>query len=235
MRRHAASTSALRARAPRLTFVGVAFIVPAFAMAAGLSAPAAGEDASPQGGSKAVMKAEIGKPAPDFALKDLEGKEHRLSDETKAGHMVVLEWFNPDCPFIQKHHLRNKTMVELAAELQKKGVVWFAINSGAPGKQGAGLERNRKAKTDYEIDYPILLDESGVVGRMYGAKTTPDMFVISPQGVLLYAGAIDDDPSPRTLGKTNYVRQAIAQFEAGEKVSPSETVSYGCSVKYAGP
>ena len=190
----------------------------------GASAPAAASNGA---------KAEIGKPAPDFTLKDTEGREHRLSDYTKAGKTVVLEWFNPDCPYSQKHHVRFHTMTDLASELEKKNVVWLAVNSGAPGKQGAGLERNRKAKADYSMSYPILLDQSGKVGRAYGAKTTPHMFVIAPDGALIYKGAIDDDRRPQTMGSTVYVRTAIDAYASGGKVDPAETMSYGCSVKYA--
>ncbi len=175
---------------------------------------------------------EIGKNAPDFKLKDTDGNEHELSDYTKAGKVVVLEWFNPDCPFIKKHHTVHTTMVDLFAEQQAKNVVWLAINSSAPGKQGNGLERNKEAKSEYKMSYPILLDESGKVGRKYGARTTPHMFVIAPDGKLIYRGAIDDDKSPETLGSTIYVRAAVDQFAAGGKVETAETQSYGCSVKY---
>jgi hypothetical protein len=147
--------------------------------------------------------------------------------------MVVLEWFNPDCPFIKKHHMKHTTMNDLHAEQMKSDVVWLAINSGAPGKQGAGLERNQAARKDYKMAYPILLDESGAVGKKYGAKTTPHMFVIAPDGTLIYKGAIDNDKSPENVGSTIYVRAAVDQFRKGGKVETSETTSYGCSVKYA--
>jgi len=176
---------------------------------------------------------QVGAKAPDFTLTDTEGKEHKLSDYTKAGKMVVLEWFNPDCPFIKKHHVKNMSMAEIYNEQKSKNVVWLAINSGAPGKQGAGLERNKQAKAEYKIDYPILIDESGAVGKMYGAKTTPHMFVIAPDGNLIYKGAFDNDKSPEKVGETIYVRTAVDQFAKGGKVDPAETVSYGCSVKYA--
>jgi DsbC/DsbD-like thiol-disulfide interchange protein/peroxiredoxin len=179
--------------------------------------------------------AEIGRPAPDFTLKDTDGREHRLSEYTKAGKIVVLEWFNPDCPFSRKHHVQFSTMTDLASDLKKKNVVWLAVNSGATGKQGAGLDRNKKAKTEYGMDYPILMDDAGTVGRLYGAKTTPHMFVIAPDGKLIYKGAIDNDPSPRAMGSTVYVRTAVEEFAAGKAVDPSETASYGCSVKYGQP
>jgi peroxiredoxin len=126
--------------------------------------------------------------APSFTLKDTNGVEHTLAQYLADGKIVVLEWFNPDCPFIVKHHQLNRTMNETFMTLQHKGMVWLAINSGAPGKQGAGLERNKKAHTDYEMLFPILLDESGTVGRAYGAKTTPHMFVIGKDGKVAYSG-----------------------------------------------
>jgi peroxiredoxin len=197
----------------------------------GMSAPTAAKE-SMKPAEPATPSIKVGEKAPDFTLTDTDGKKHTLSDYAKAGKIVVLEWFNPDCPFIKKHHTKATTMNDLAAEQQKKDVVWLAINSGAPGKQGAGLERNKAAKTEYKMNYPILLDEAGTVGRMYGAKTTPHMFVIAKDGTLIYKGAIDDDKSPDKVGATLYVRTAVNSYAAGEKVEPSETTSYGCSVKY---
>ena len=113
------------------------------------------------------------------------------------------------------------------------GVVWLAINSGAAGKQGAGLEKNAAARKDYGMEYPVLLDETGAVGKLYGAKTTPHMFVIDEKGVLIYRGGIDDDASPKTLGKTNYVRACLEAHSAGKPIKANDTKPYGCSVKYA--
>ena len=123
-------------------------------------------------------------------------------------------------------------MIETQAAAAKQGVVWLAINSGAPGKQGNGLERNQKAATEYKMEYPILLDESGTVGKLYGAKTTPHMFVIS-KGTIVYEGAIDDRPDTEAPGKNNYVRAALQQLGAGKTIDPAQTKPYGCSVKYA--
>lgn len=125
-------------------------------------------------------------------------------------------------------------MNDLAAEFTSKDVVWVAINSGAAGKQGAGLELNKKFKDEWKISYPILLDETGEVGKMYGAKTTPHMYVIDTDGTLKYAGAIDNNPSATNLGDVNYVRQALNEVLSGETVTTPETRPYGCSVKYAG-
>lgn len=176
----------------------------------------------------------VGEAAPDFTLSDLEGKTHRLGDYLKAGHVVVLEWFNPGCPFIVKHHQTHKTMDETAAAVADRGVVWLAINSGAPGKQGHGLEVNKAAAKDFALTFPLLLDESGAVGKAYGAKTTPHLFVISADGKLRYQGAIDDAPNPGgPVGETNYVAAAIKAVLAGEPVATAETRPYGCSVKFA--
>ncbi len=181
----------------------------------------------------APIVAEVGEPAPDFALSDTEGVEHRLSDYRKDGKIVVLEWFNPDCPFVQKHHKKNKTMASTFGAYHERNVVWLAINSGGPGKQGHGLKRNQKARADYDIEYPLLLDEDGAVGRLYAAKTTPHMYVISKTGELLYAGAIDDNRSAGKLGELNYVSTCLDQILAEETVEIAQTKPYGCTVKYA--
>jgi peroxiredoxin len=199
-------------------------LVPALATAvlltAGSSAPASD-------------RAEVGEAAPDFALTDTEGKEHRLTEYLKDDKVVVLEWFNPDCPFVKKHHKNNKTMATTYGEFAEKDLVWLAINSGGPGKQGYGLERNRKAREDYGIEYPVLIDEDGTVGKLYGAKTTPHMFVIAKSGELLYAGAIDDNRSAGKLGDTNWVSTCLEQVFSKETVETAQTKPYGCSVKYA--
>jgi len=178
--------------------------------------------------------AKVGEMAPNFTLTDTDGNEHTLHDVLKQDgvNAIVLEWFNPRCPFVVKHYDANTTMADTYASFKERGVKWMAINSGAPGKQGAGLELNREIKSDWEIAYPLLLDESGKVGRAYGAKTTPHMYVINGEGILVYAGAIDDNPSPRQAGETNYVAAALNSVLAGETVEVSETRPYGCSVKY---
>jgi len=173
-----------------------------------------------------------GDKAPDFTLTDTEGAEFTLQTYLDEGKIVVLEWFNPDCPFIKKHHVHHKTMNETFAEVKDDGVVWLAINSSAKGKEGYGRERNQKAVKEYEIPFPVLIDESGEVGRAYGAKTTPHMFIITSDGFVAYNGAIDDDRSAAKLGKTNYVETALKALREGEKVEIPETPAYGCSVKY---
>lgn len=172
-----------------------------------------------------------GEKAPDFTLPDTEGVEHTLSAYLEDGRTVVLEWFNADCPFIKKHHAAHKTMNETLAAADSS-VVWLCVCSSAPGKQGHGLERNQKAREDYGMPYPVLLDPEGEVGRAYGAKTTPHMFVIEPGGTVVYNGAIDDDRSVAKLGGTNHVAVALKALAAGEPVPVAETRPYGCSVKY---
>ena len=178
--------------------------------------------------------AKVGEQAPNFTLTDLEGNEHTLTDvlADESVTAVVLEWYNPECPFVVKHHKLNTTMADIYAAHKDDGVRWMAINSGSPGKQGTGMELNKRMAKEYNVQYPILMDESGDVGRMYDAKTTPHMYVINGDGTLVYAGAIDDNRSPRTLGETNYVADALKSVLAGESVATAQTRAYGCSVKY---
>ncbi|HEY3234432.1 MAG TPA: thioredoxin family protein [Polyangiaceae bacterium] len=178
--------------------------------------------------------ADLGKPAPDFALPDLDGKRVRLSDY--RGKVVVLEWFNPECPFSRRSHTKG-SLVGTAARHTAHGVVWLAINSGAPGKQGNGIEKNRAAQKDFKLTHPILLDESGEVGHRYRAEKTPHLFVIDKNGALVYRGAIDNSPdaegeSPQGGPLVNYVDQAIEALGAGRAVAAPDTPPYGCSVKY---
>lgn len=181
-----------------------------------------------------LESAKLGAAAPDFELPDLDGKLVKLS--SFRGKTVVLEWFNPGCPFVKASHTKG-SLVDTAARHEKNGVVWLAINSGAKGKQGHGLEANREGKQRFNLAHPILLDESGTVGRAYAAAHTPHMFVIDPKGVLVYRGAIDNSPDAQgespTGGKLiNYVDTAVAEVVAGKPVATSQTEAYGCSVKY---
>ncbi|WP_394844072.1 thioredoxin family protein [Pendulispora brunnea] len=182
----------------------------------------------------APQQAEVGKPAPDFTLRDLDGKSVSLHDY--RGKTVVLEWFNPECPFVRNAHTKA-SLKTFPAEQISKGVVWLAINSNAPGKQGNGVPANAEGKKRYAMQYPILLDESGETGKRYGATNTPHMFVIDPQGVLAYQGAIDNSPdgegeSPTGGKLVNYVQAALGDLTAGRTVSTKNTKAYGCSVKY---
>lgn len=184
-------------------------------------------------GPVAETRAAIGKPAPAFELKDLDGKVVKLSDY--KGKTVVLEWFNPECPFVVRTHGEGGPLRGQAERVAKDGVVWLAINSGVAGKPSADLEKNRKARADWKLTNPILIDDKGEVGRRYEAKTTPHMFVIDPKGVLVYRGAIDNAPSGKTEDGqplVNYVDAALADIKAGKPVAKADTKSYGCSVKY---
>jgi peroxiredoxin len=179
--------------------------------------------------------AEVGKPAPDFALKDLDGRVHRLSEH--KGKVVVLEWFNPGCPFVVNAHTKG-SLVDAAARAAKDGVVWLAVNSAAPGKQGYGVEANREAAARWKMAHPILLDETGVAGKAYGATNTPHLFVIGPDGTLAYQGAVDNSPdgergSPRGGTLVEYVPAALEDLKAGRPLRTAETKAYGCGVKYA--
>ena len=178
--------------------------------------------------------AEVGKPAPDFALKDLDGTEVRLS--SFKGKTVVLEWFNPGCPFVDKSHTKG-SLQGAAKRHGKSGVVWLAINSGAAGKQGHGIEVNREAAKKYGMEHPILLDESGEVGKKYGATNTPHMYVVDDKGTLVYRGAIDNSPdgegeSPTGGKLVSYVDEALSAVAAGKAPATTETKAYGCGVKY---
>jgi peroxiredoxin len=183
--------------------------------------------------SSALAGLAPGDEAPGFTLTDTDGNEHTLQTYLDDKQTVVIEWFNPDCPFIRKHHANHKTMDETYAAVKDEGVVWLAINSNAKGKQGYGLERNQKAVKEYEMTFPVLLDESGEVGHAYGAKTTPHMFIITPDGKVAYNGAIDSDRSADKLGETNYVLDFLNATAAGKELPTAETQPYGCSVKYA--
>ncbi len=176
--------------------------------------------------------ASVGLPAPDFTLTDVAGNSVTLSEFTAAGKTVVLEWFNPDCPIVKEYHTPTSSMGPLAASYAGKNVVWLAINSGGPGLQGHGQERNERAVAEYGIDYPVLLDESGAIGKRYAATRTPHMYVISSDGILRYAGAINNG-KPGSKGKLNYVSQALDELLADAEVSVPTSTAFGCGVKYA--
>ncbi len=179
-----------------------------------------------------VEVAAVGKPAPAFTLADTTGQSVSLSQF--GGKTVVIEWFNPDCPYVKYAHGTGPLRTQ-PARVTASGVAWVAINSGAAGKQGAGLERNVAARTEYAMAYPVLLDGDGVVGRTYAAKTTPHVYVVDPAGKLAYAGALDNAPLGEAPagGVVNYVDAALADLAAGRPVATPSTKSYGCSVKYA--
>ncbi len=177
---------------------------------------------------------EVGAPAPAFTLTDSNGQAHSLSDF--QGKFVVLEWLNHGCPFVVKHY-QSGNMQNLQKEYTGKDVVWLSIVSSAPGKQGhMSPEETNAAKAEKgSAATAVLLDEDGTVGKLYDAKVTPELFVINPEGNLVYAGAIDDKKSVDVAdveGAVNYVKQALDEALAGQAVSTPKTDAYGCSVKY---
>jgi hypothetical protein len=206
-------------------------VVPALAEAPQQSAPSA-----------ATSAAVLGKPAPDFSLTDTDGKTYRLRD--LKGKTVVLEWFNPECPFVKYAHGKGP-LVDLAKKVQGPKVVWLSVNSGAPGKQGYGKDATVQGKQTFGIANPVLLDEAGVVGKAYGALKTPHLFIIDPKGVLVYRGGLDnapmgvpDDTRPRPASAkagelVAYVSNALAELKQKQAIAFADTPAYGCSVKYA--
>lgn len=176
----------------------------------------------------------VGKPAPDFTGVDSNGQSHRLSDF--KGKTVVLEWTNHDCPFVVKHYSTGN-MQALQREATGDGIVWLSIISSAPGKQGhvSPEQANELTASRKAAPSAVILDTSGDIGRLYGAKTTPHMYVIDGSGTLVYMGGIDDRPSSRKgdiEGANNYVRTALNELAAGKPVTDASTRPYGCSVKY---
>lgn len=181
-----------------------------------------------------VGSPKVGRPAPNFEFKSADGKT--LSLATLKGHVVVLEWFNNGCPFVRKFY-GSGTMQKLQDQATAQGVVWLTISSSAPGKQGYLTPGDvDKVRTEFGMrSTALLLDPTGVVGHTYEARTTPDMFVIDQNGILVYKGAIDDQPTPDPASLTNaknYVEAALANLQAGKPVAPADTRSYGCAVKY---
>jgi hypothetical protein len=179
-------------------------------------------------------KAVIGEPAPDFTLTDSNGRTESLAQF--RGKTVVLEWNNPDCPFVGKHY-KSGNMQKQQAEATAAGVVWLTINSSATGKQGDldGAGANAYVGKIGGKQTAYLLDPQGTAGHLYGARTTPHMYVIDPQGILRYMGGIDSIKSTdiEDIGKaTQYVPQALGELKAGKAVSVPVAEPYGCSVKY---
>jgi peroxiredoxin len=176
----------------------------------------------------------VGSAAPNFSLPDAKGETRSLSQY--KGKYVVLEWFNPQCPFVKKHY-GSGNMQKLQEEYSRKGVVWLTINSSAPGAWGALTpEQAGKKMTEWKT-HPtaFLLDSDGKAGRAYGAKNTPNMVVINPEGRIVYEGAIDSKATPSAddiPSSTNYVKVALDESLAGKPVTTSRTKPYGCAVEY---
>jgi hypothetical protein len=182
-----------------------------------------------------AKQAAVGKPAPDFTLTDLDGKTHSLSNY--KGKTVVIEWVNPECPFVVKHYDKSGNIPSLQKSATDDGVVWLSINSGRNGGQGdfeparakAWMEKTKAAPTAY------LRDRDTKVGQLYGAKATPHLYVVDPRGTLVYEGAIDSIRSSRVddIAKAeNYVTSALAAVKAGKPVATPVTQAYGCGIKY---
>jgi peroxiredoxin len=172
--------------------------------------------------------------APNFTLTDTNGQKHSLADY--KGKFVVLEWFNPDCPFVKKHY-NSGNMPKLQKEYTSKGVVWLTIDSSAAGKEGNYPPQylNKFMKDKGGSPTAVFTDADGQIGHLYGAQTTPHMFVVDPKGILIYQGAIDDTPSADIADikiAQNYVSQALDAAMNGKPVVVATTKSYGCSVKY---
>jgi peroxiredoxin len=183
---------------------------------------------------EAMAVAMVGKTAPDFTLIDAQGEAHTLSDYRSK--YVVLEWINFDCPFVKKHY-NSGNIPSLQETYREKGVVWLSICSSAPGKQGhfEGDELLSHIDASGSNASAYLIDESGKVGRMYDAKTTPNMFVINPEGTLLYAGAIDDKATTKLEDietANNYVTLALNAAMNDKEIATKTSQPYGCSVKY---
>lgn len=175
-----------------------------------------------------------GEAAPEFTLPDTAGQNHSLSEH--KGSYVVLEWINHDCPFVKKHY-DSGNMQQLQAEYAEKGVVWYSVASSAPEKQGhyTAEQWNDLSAEKKSAAAAVLLDPNGEVGKLYGAQTTPHMYIIDPNGNLIYQGAIDSKAStnPDDIeGSENYVKKALDEAMSGQPVSNASTKAYGCSVKY---
>lgn len=177
---------------------------------------------------------QVGAAAPAFKLNDADGRVVSLSDY--RGKTVVLEWHNPGCPYVKKHY-DSGSMQKTQSAARREGVVWLTINSGAPGKQGhmSGAEAKALVAAQKLNSTAYLLDPKGVVGKGYGATTTPHMYIIDGRGTLVYSGGIDDKPTNKQsdlAGARNHVLAALAEMKAGKAVSVSSSRPYGCSVKY---
>jgi peroxiredoxin len=182
----------------------------------------------------AAQPPRVGQPAPQFTATDSQGQSHSLS--RYRGQYVVLEWHNQGCPYTRKHYVSGN-MQDLQREWTAKGVAWFTVISSAPGEQGyvTHAQENAYLKRMHAEPTAVLMDSAGKLGRLYGAKTTPEMYVIDPEGMLIYEGAIDDRPTPDVSdikGADNYVDDALSQSMSHQSIARPYTRPYGCSVKY---
>lgn len=176
---------------------------------------------------------ESGKPAPDFAVTDIAGKTHKLSDY--RGKIVILEWLNPGCPFVLRHY-RSGNLPSTQAMAVTDGAIWLQVNSSAMGDLDAAKTAEWQKKQDV-VATAYIRDEKGKLGRLFGAQVTPHLYMIGRDGTLVYQGAIDDQPSAsvaNTMSAHNYVKAALAALKAGKPVEKATTEPYGCGVKYGG-
>lgn len=177
---------------------------------------------------------DVGQPAPDFSATDSNGKTHKLSD--LKGEYVVLEWLNHSCPFVRKHY-DSGNMQETQAMVTATGATWLSVVSSAPGKEGYMTPEQTNAAIKKNGAHPaaVLLDPDGDLGKQYGARTTPHIFIIDPEGTLVYQGAIDSVRSTNQAdikGAKNYVSAAFASLSSSQPIEDADTAPYGCSVKY---
>jgi peroxiredoxin len=185
--------------------------------------------------SAAAQAPRVGTPAPGFTATDSHGQSHSLSQ--LRGKYVVLEWHNQGCPYTRKHYVSGN-MQALQKEWTAKGVAWFTVISSAPGEQGyvTDSEENAYLAQMHADPTAVLMDSQGKLGKLYDAKTTPEMYVIDPSGKLIYEGAIDNRPTPDAddiRGADNYVTDALEEAMAGKPIATAYTRPYGCSVKYS--
>lgn len=200
--------------------------------AVGPDAADAAPPAAPAAALPPLGLAEMDAVVPDFTLQAVDGSAFSLS--AQRGKTVVLEWFNPDCPFVE-YAYDDGPLQGLSQRWSAQGVVWVAVNSGAPGKQGSGADRNRKARADWSMPGPVLLDEDGRVGRLFDARTTPQIVVIDDQGRMVYNGGLDNAPlgdRPAGADLRIYADEVLAGVTSGAGAPYGRQKPYGCSVKY---
>ena len=181
-------------------------------------------------GKDTPEQAAAGREASGFTLNNYDGTAVSLSDY--KGKIVVLEWFNYECPFVKYHYEQTNTMVDLADKYKSKNVVWLAVNT----TKHLTTDKNKEFAQQHRVPYPILDDRTGKVGRAYGARSTPHMFIIDAQGMVVYEGAIDNSPlgkAPAGEKLVNYVDKALAELTTGKEITTAKTKPYGCSVKWA--
>jgi peroxiredoxin len=206
----------------------------ALAVVASYTATACTESDASQSAAAPLVSPPVNQPAPAFTVSDTKGNTHSL--DGYRGKWVVLEWFNHDCPYTKKHY-SSDNMQALQREYTAKGVVWMSVVSSAPGKEGYGsaADIDREMMEKQAAPSFVVRDTAGVLGRMYGARNTPQLFAIDPQGVLRYAGAIDDKPTSRVKdvkGAQNYLKAALDAGLAGQPIAVATSQPYGCDVKY---